>query len=494
MSHASPRLNCWGAAALSLSVLSLAACSGDDGAGTETATGTTSAGSTTSAGATTTTSGATTTTSGATTSAGTTSAGTSAGETETGTTTGGPVCPFTPIEGRPGFILEEVADGFDRPLLVLPDPSDPDRLFVAEQGGRVKILEPGMTKAPAEAFLTVDVKNAVPVTIGPEQGFLGFAFHPDFPADPRVYANFNPAGGGAQPTVVAEWKVDANDPNKVDPGSQRTVIAIHQPASNHNGGMIAFGPDGYLYIGMGDGGGSNDTYNTGRDPKYLHAKMLRIGVEPDGTPDSAPACNNCPVLDGFDYTIPADNPFVGVEGFHPEIWAWGFRNPWRFFFDRETSLLYAADVGQGVYEEVAVVAAGEDHGWSVMEGAHCFGGKPCDTAAGPGQVNADGMTMPIAEYDHSQGRCSVTGGPVYRACEVPEWGGLYFYGDYCTGEIWALRWDGSKVEELGVIADSNHQIFGSGYDGHGRVYFTTVEINEFKEPVNGRVIRVSPAP
>ena len=477
--------------ATSLAAAALVACNGDDGTSTESAGSTGSTGST---GMATTSGGTTTETSTGTT--GTTSGSTSMGTETSGTstTTGGPVCPFTPVDGMPGFVLEEVADGFDRPLLVLPDPSDPDRLFVAEQGGHVKILEPGMNKAPAEDFLFVDVKNAMPLTIGPEQGFLGFAFHPDFPNDARVYANFNPAGGGTQPTVVAEWKVDANDPNKVDAGSQRTVISIHQPAGNHNGGMITFGADGYMYIGMGDGGGSNDGFNTGRDPSKLLAKLLRIGVEADGTPDSTEACDGCPVLDGFDYTIPADNPFVGMQGFRPEIWAWGFRNPWRFDFDRETGLLYVADVGQGAWEEVAVVAAGEDHGWSDMEGFHCFGGAPCDESGLPGQQNMDGLTMPLAEYGHEQGRCSVTGGQVYRACEVPGWGGLYFYGDYCTGEIWALMWDGQNVQELGVIADDDHQIFGSGYDGHGRVYFTTVEINEFKEPINGRLMRISPAP
>jgi len=479
----------------------LVACSGDDSAGTDTITGTTTAaataGTTTAAATTgTTTAGTTTadtTTTGATTSGTTTAATAGETDTTTDTTTGGPVCPFEPIDGRPGFALETVADGFDRPLLVVPDPSNPDRLFVAEQGGRVKILEPGMTTAPADNFLFIDVKNAVPQTIGPEQGFLGFAFHPDFPADPRVYVNYNPAGQGAQPTVIDEFKLDPNDPNKVDPASRRTVIAIHQPAGNHNGGMIAFGPDGYLYIGMGDGGGSNDAFKTGRDLRYLHAKILRIGVEPDGAPDSAPACPDCPVLDGFDYTIPADNPFVGVENARPEIWAWGLRNPWRFGFDRDTDLLYAADVGQGAWEEIHVIDAGNDCGWSVMEGFHCFGGKPCDEAAGPGQLNADSMRMPIAEYGHSQGRCSVTGGHVYRACEVPAWQGVYFYGDYCTGEVWGLRWDGQSVQELGVIADDPHQIFGSGHDGHGRVLFTTVEINNFKEPINGRVVRIAPA-
>ncbi|MCA9637441.1 MAG: PQQ-dependent sugar dehydrogenase [Myxococcales bacterium] len=483
----------------------LVACSGDDSGSTESSTSSATATSTSGASMTSTTDGASTTdsTSSSSTSGGTTTDSTTAtsspttGETETGTgstTMVEPVCPFDEVPGMPNFTTVEVADGFDRPLFVAADPSDPDRLFVVEQGGHIKILEPGMTTAPADDFLFVDVKNAVPTTIGPEQGLLGFAFHPNYPDDPRVYINYNPAGGGATPTYVDEFKLDPNDPNKVDPASRRTVIAIHQPAGNHNGGMITFGPDGYLYIGMGDGGGANDAFNTGRDPSKLLAKLLRIDVEPDGVPDTTEACNGCPTMDGFDYTIPPDNPFVGMNGFRPEIYALGFRNPWRFDFDRPTGTLYIADVGQGAWEEVDIVAQGLDYGWSDMEGFHCFGGAPCDESAGPNGVNADGLSAPITEYGHNNGRCSIAGGYVYRGCDIPGWDGIYFYGDYCTGEIWGLQWDGNAVNELGVVTGSDYQIFGSGIDGHGRSLFTTVEINQFKEPINGRVIRIAPAP
>ena len=424
----------------------------------------------------------------------TTVAETDTDSTSTSTTTGGPVCYGEPIEGDPQLVLEEVAKGFDRPLFVTSDPSDPERLFVVEQGGHIKILEPGMSQAPAEDFLFIAVKNAVPDTIGPEQGLLGFAFHPDFPTDPRVYINYNPAGNGTQPTVVDEFKLDANDPTKVDPNSRRTVIAMHQPKSNHNGGMIAFGDDGYLYIGMGDGGGANDGFKTGRDPRYLLAKVLRIGVEPDQSPDSTEACEGCPVLDGFDYTIPADNPFVGMDGVRPEIWALGVRNPWRMSFDPETGWFYAADVGQGQWEEVDIISGGADYGWSAMEGNHCFNDDNCDESAGPNGVNAGGLTAPIAEYNHSQGRCSITGGAVYRGCEVPAWSGRYFYGDFCTGELFGIHWDGQNVDELGIVGNTELNILGSGSDGYGRVYFTTVELDVFNSPVEGRVIRIAPAP
>lgn len=410
--------------------------------------------------------------------------------TGTSSTTGEPVCPYTEVPGNPGFSLAVVATGFDRPLMVRADPSNPDRLFVAEQGGRIKILEPGQTEAPGDSFLDIDVKNKVPQQIGPEQGLLGFDFHPNFPDDPRIYVNYNPNVQGAGPTVVAEFMVDANNPNQVDPSSEKVVIAIDQPAGNHNGGMIEFGPDGYLYIGMGDGGGSNDQFDTGRDPLSLHAKILRIDVEPDGQPDSNDPCGQCDMMDGFDYTVPADNPFVGDNNFAPEIWAWGFRNPWRFAFDGPTGVLYVGDVGQNQWEEISVVAKGADHGWSLMEGNHCFSGN-CDDQKGPNEVNDQGMTIPIAEYNHNDG-CSVTGGRVYRSCEVPAWDGVYLYGDFCSGRVWALRWDGDSVEDLGEVTSQDDRIFGSGYNGHGDVLFTVVETNGFNEPVDGKILRVVP--
>ncbi|MCY1057177.1 PQQ-dependent sugar dehydrogenase [Nannocystis sp. SCPEA4] len=409
----------------------------------------------------------------------------------TSTTTGEPACPYTPVPGEPGFALEIIATGFDRPVLVRADPSSPERLFVVEQGGRIKILEPGETTAPDDSFLDIDVKNKVPMQIGPEQGLLGFDFHPNFPDDPRIYVNYNTADwSGAAPTYVAEFTLDPNDPNKVDPASERLVIAIDQPASNHNGGMIEFGPDGMLYIGMGDGGGADDQYDTGRDKQSLLAKILRIDVEPDGTPDMNDACgNDCELLDGFDYTIPADNPFVDDPEFSPEIYAWGFRNPWRFTFDQDGTF-YVADVGQNQWEEVSVVAGGADYGWSLMEGNHCFNGG-CDDSKGVNEVNDQGITTPIAEYNHGDG-CSITGGTVYRSCEVPEWNGTYFYGDYCSGRVWALNWDGTAVEDLGEAATQDDRIMGSGSNGFGDVLFTVVELDGFNTPVDGKILRVVP--
>lgn len=404
-------------------------------------------------------------------------------------------CPYTPVEGHPGVQLELVAGGFNRPLLVVGHPTEPDRLFVVEQGGTIRILERGMTEAPAEAFLQVAVSNASPNTIGNERGLLGFALHPDFPTDPRVYVAYSPDSGSSPPTVVEEYTMGGD--GNVDPTSGRMVIAVDQPAGNHNGGMIAFGPDGYLYVGTGDGGGGGDPYDTGRDASFILAKMLRIGVEPDGEPNQPVACGAaCSALGPFDYTIPADNPFVDEPAFAPEIWAWGFRNPWRFSFDQKTGDLYVADVGQDAWEEVSLVTAGGDYGWSSMEGFHCHGGAACDTSKGPNEVNDQGSTMPLVEYAITSTRRAVMGLGVYRSCEVPAFDGVYFYGDYWSGEVFGFAWDGRNVTELGVVWSTNDddRILGGGNNAYGDVFVATVKVPFFGAQIeDGRVYRITAA-
>ena len=415
--------------------------------------------------------------------------------TTSDTTTGGPVCPYTPVDGTPSVALELIANGFDRPVLTLPHPKQPDRLYVVEQGGHIKILEPGQTMAPpdSDAFLYVPVKNENATEIGAEQGLLGFAFHPNFPDDPRVYINYQSQPGDGR-TLIDEYKLDANNPDKVDPASRRLVYAVGQPAGNHNGGMILFDKDGMMMIGMGDGGGSGDQFDTSRDNKSQHAKILRIDVEPDGKPDSNKACNNCPMVDGFDFTVPADNPFVGDNAYAPEVWATGVRNPWRFSIDPVTDTMYIADVGQGAWEEVSIGKAAADFGWNIMEGNHCFGGAPCDESAGPGGVNKDGLTAPIAEFSHNdKSRCSITGAYVYHSCEVPAWDGVYFYADFCSAEVFALRWDGNTVTELGVVTNTNgERILGSGYNGHGDVIINTVVADGLGTLLDGKIYRIVP--
>jgi glucose/arabinose dehydrogenase len=473
-----------------------AGCPGDDttGSGTESATGTTS----TSQGTADTTDGPSTVTMADTTMSTTTPSDTTEtgpGETDESTdTTGDPPveCPYEEVMGTPPVALQLVGQGFNRPLLALGHPTEPDRLFVLEQNGNVRILEPDQMMAPAEAFLTVDVEGAGAGSIGAEFGLLGFAFHPDFPTDPRVYVNYNPNQPGPLHTIVSEFTLDAGNPNQVDPGSERIILDLHQPDSNHNGGMLQFDASGYLLIGMGDGGGGGDTYNTGRNTSVLLAKMLRIGVEPDGSDDDPVSCQGCPQYGPFDYTIPPDNPFVGDGAFAPEIYAWGLRNPWRFALDPETDLIYVGDVGQNQWEEITLANPGADLGWSDMEGFHCFGGAPCDTAAGPNEVNADGMTMPLVEYQHNSGRCSVTGGAVYRSCEVPAWDGMYLYGDFCSAEIFGLIWDGAAVTDLGVVLEFNELPLGNGWNAYGDVFITTVNTFPGGPLDDGLVYRVVP--
>jgi glucose/arabinose dehydrogenase len=361
---------------------------------------------------------------------------------------------------------------------------------VVEQGGSVKLLEPGETTAPADDFLKVAPKNENATQIGPEMGLLGFALHPDFPDDPRVYINWNPAEGST--TVIDEFTLSANDPDVVDPASQRTVLQLHQPAGNHNGGMIAFGPDGYLYIGMGDGGGGGNPYDTAQDPAYALGSILRIDVEPTGSTDEdPPACMGCPTYGPFDYGIPADNPFVDGAGLD-EIWAIGVRNPWRFSFDGD--VLYAGDVGQNAYEEIDIISKGGDYGWSDMEGFHCYDQNGCDGDDGPNGVNQDGYTLPIHEYAHndSPGGCSVTGGYVYHSCEATAWDGMYFFSDYCAGDIRALLWDGQDVTYLGSQASSGESVFGFGTNAWGDVYVATVTTDDFGEVQDGTVYRLAP--
>ena len=420
---------------------------------------------------------------------------TGTGTTSEDTTTGAPVCPYTPVDGMPQFALELIASGFDRPVLTLPHPKQPDRLFVVEQGGHIKILEPGETMAPPDSddFLYVQVKGENNTEIGSEQGLLGFAFHPNFPDDPRVYINYQAQPGDGR-TLVDEYKLDANNPDKVDPASRRLVYAVGQPAGNHNGGMLVFDSTGMLMIGMGDGGGSNDQFGTSRDKKSPLAKILRIDVEADGKPDSNKACGNCPMVDGFDFTVPADNPFVNDPAYAPEVWATGVRNPWRFSIDPATDTMYIADVGQGTYEEVSIGKAAADLGWNIMEGNNCFKGAPCDTSAAPNGVNKDGMTAPITEYSHNDnGRCSITGAHVYHSCEVPAWDGVYFYSDYCSAEIFALKWDGTTVTELDVVTNTNGEpIIGSGYTGYGDVIINTVVVDGLNTLKDGKIYRIVP--
>lgn len=351
-----------------------------------------------------------------------------------------PSPPVPPLE-QINLALELVTGGFEKPLYLTHAGDQTNRLFVVEQAGRIWIVENGTRLA--EPFM--DIVNIVGSSAN-EQGLLSVAFHPSYVNNGQFFVNYTNRDGD---TVIARYQRSSDNPNRADGASQAVLLTIAQPYGNHNGGHILFGPDGYLYIGMGDGGAANDPHNYGQDVSHLLGKILRIDVD-NGSP----------------YGVPADNPFVSVDDARPEIWSYGWRNPWRIAFDASTQDMYVADVGQNQFEEVHVEFAhnpgGDNYGWRLMEGNHCFNPTDCT----PATLN---VVLPIAEYDHAQG-CSVTGGYVYRGAAFPALGGTYLYGDYCTGLIWGIRSAGDGSWEHQLLLQSDLIISSFGQDEAGELY------------------------
>ena len=347
--------------------------------------------------------------------------------------------------------LQEVAAGLSGPVF-LTAPRQDARLFVVEQPGRIRVVENGaLLPVP---FLDITDR----VSSGGERGLLSVAFHPSYAANGYLYVNYTDRGGD---TRIERFRVGA-DRNRADPASARLILQVAQPFANHNGGLVAFGPDGRLYVGMGDGGNGGDPLGHGQNRATLLGDILRIDVDA-----------------GDPYAVPADNPFVGQAGARGEIWATGVRNPWRFAFDREAGLLYLADVGQNALEEVNVVpaaSAGLNFGWNVMEGSRCF--SPAEGCS------RTGLVVPVLEYGHSEG-CSVTGGYVYRGSRIPALRGHYFYADYCQGWIRSFRHQGGEALDrrewaLGDVGS----VLSFGEDAAGELYVLSA---------NGRVYRIDPA-
>ena len=350
----------------------------------------------------------------------------------------------TPVFDPSSFTLrlEPTWTGLRQPTDVVNAGDGSARLFVLEKAGRIRVIEGSGTRA--EPFL--DISSLVRSS-GSEQGLLGLAFHPRYASNGLFYVNYTDVNGD---TVVARYQV-SSDPNVADSTTARQLLWVAQPAANHNGGDLVFGPDGYLYIGLGDGGGGGDTFGNSQRPDALLAKMLRVDVDR-----------------GEPYGIPPDNPFVNSPGFRPEIWAWGLRNPWRYTFDRVTGELYIADVGQNVYEEVDVQPAGQggqNYGWNIMEGFHCF--RPRS------DCQQTGLTPPVLEYDHSQG-CSITGGSVYRGRLQPRLYGAYLYGDYCSGHLWAGWRTGDGAWHSQMLADTSARISSFGEDESGELFLASL--------------------
>lgn len=344
---------------------------------------------------------------------------------------------------RPGstaenFQLVEVASGLTRPLYAAHAGDNSGRLFIVEQDGLIRILKDGQLNA--SPFL--DVTHLVNRD-GSEQGLLGLAFHPQFSENGQFFVNYTALDGD---TVIARYTVSSTDADLADASSASIILTVDDPYANHNAGQLAFGPDGYLYIGMGDGGSANDPQGNGQNPQAILGKMLRLDVDSEQP-----------------YSIPADNPFVSDSRFLPEIWAWGLRNPWRYSFDRATGDLYIADVGQNQWEEINFQPAGEggqNYGWNAFEAAHAFG-QASSTPENP--------TMPIAEYSHSDG-CSVTGGYVYRGADLPAMQGMYMFADFCSGTLWGTQRNASNEWETRVLLNTGRVVSSFGEDEKGELY------------------------
>jgi glucose/arabinose dehydrogenase len=357
------------------------------------------------------------------------------------------------------LVLEPVATGLSNPIGLVDAKDGSGRLFVVLQGGQIRVIDD--TGVRATPFLNLGAL----VSTGSERGLLGLAFHPDYESNGRFFVDYTDSAGN---TVVARYQVSA-DPNVADPATAHTVLTVVQPASNHNGGQLQFGPDGLLYIGMGDGGGAGDPDDNGQRIDVLLGKLLRIDV------DSAEP-----------YAIPPDNPFVGVPAARPEIWAYGLRNPWRFSFDRVTGDLFIADVGQSAREEIDFeprgAGGGLDYGWDVEEGSLCYDPDPGEPPCGD-----PGLVRPVLEYDHSLG-CSVTGGFRYWGSAYPHLRGWYLYGDYCSGRIWgATNTSGSWIAHELLLSGLSIASFGE--DANGELYVVD------RDATSGTIYRItSPRP
>lgn len=345
--------------------------------------------------------------------------------------------------------LELLTDQLAAPLGLTHAGDGSGAPYVTEKAGSVRrVLPPAAGEAAwrvdEPAFLDISDR----VSGGGEQGLLGFAFHPEYVSNRRVFAHYTDLNGD---TVLAEYRA-APDGIRADPASEVVLLSVDQPYPNHNGGQLAFGPDGYLYLALGDGGSGGDPLGHGQNTETLLGSILRLDVDGGG---DAP------------YAIPSDNPFQAGGG-RPEIWVYGLRNPWRFSFDRETGDLYIGDVGQDAWEEIdrqlADSPGGENYGWNIMEATDCLRAEECDRS---------GLMLPIAEYPQGAGDCTVIGGHVYRGTDVPALAGTYLFGDFCSGRIWGLASEGGSEPRL--LAETGLSLSSFGEDEEGELYVLSLE-------------------
>jgi len=346
------------------------------------------------------------------------------------------------------FELVQVANGFSAPLDIQQPDDATARLFVVEQGGHVQIIQSNGARA-ATPFL--DVSGRAGFTSGGETGLLGLAFHPNYKNNRRFFVNYTRNNATQLQTVIAEFTASATNANFADPTTETIVFTVDQPFSNHNGGGLAFGKDGFLYIGLGDGGSGGDPLGNGQNTNTLLGKMLRIDVDSAHTP-------------GLNYAIPPSNPFL-TSGGRAEIWLFGLRNPFRFSFDSVTGDLWIGDVGQNNFEEVDHLTSaqgGANLGWNIMEGTHCFNPPTgCPTA---------GLTLPVFDYDHSQGDDTVIGGHIYHGTKMPALVGRYVFGDFISGRMWTLTQSGSTFTRTSLFTVAAGDVAAIGQDQLGELY------------------------
>jgi glucose/arabinose dehydrogenase len=362
----------------------------------------------------------------------------------------GPIGP----PGGTGAGLQEVVSGLSFPLYLTSPAGDLARLFVVEKTGGIRIVKNGVLLP--DPFLDLSAQ----VSSGSEQGLLGLAFDPEYATNGRFLVHYTDLAGN---TALSRFQVSA-DPDRADPASEQVILTAAQPAPNHNGGQVAFGPDGFLYLGLGDGGPGGDPEGRGQDLADLLGSILRIDVRA-----------------GDPYTVPVDNPFVGNPNARPEVWSYGLRNPWRFSFDRANGDLYIGDVGETEVEEIDVSTAadgagrGVNYGWSILEGSQCFRSPGCDRT---------GLTLPVLEYSHREG-CSVAGGYVYRGTAIPAVQGHYFYSDLCQRWVRSFRYAGGVVTEetSWPTLSTGGTIVSFGEDAAGELYILEA---------GGRVLRIVP--
>ncbi len=345
-----------------------------------------------------------------------------------------------------------------RPVILTHAGDGSGRLFVVTQQGIVNVFPNRQDVKPSEVKTFLDIREKVVYKdTENEEGFLGMAFHPKFAENGEFFVYYTSTQAPPHTSVISRFRVSKDNPDQADPNSEEEILRIPQPFWNHNGGTIVFGPDGYLYVGLGDGGAANDPQGNGQNLKTLLGSILRIDV--DNTQGD------------LKYAIPKDNPFVNRKDARGEIYAYGIRNIWRMAFDRKTNVLWAADVGQNLWEEIDLIVPGGNYGWNLREGTHKFG----EAGVGP----REDLIEPIWEYHHNIGK-SITGGHVYRGQKVPALDGMYLYADYVSGLVWALDYDAKakklKANYLIPVAESvslkNMPVITFGEDEEGEVYFT----------------------